>query len=520
MASLPNKSFYLSFRVCCGILNIFGTLTTLAITSLYMPTTTEGYLKTLLSFCLAAMAFNETGTILAWINYKPIPSSTADADLPFVTVVIPAYNESAFIKLAMDSVTHSDYPRPKLQVVVIDDGSTDDTWECMTLAALSLNKNGIACVTRRHRVNKGKRSAVCTGFRLAKGEMIVSLDSDSILHPSAIRNLMVPLLKGDQVGGVAGHLAALNIEHKTLPRLLDVLFNTGGNIPRAAQSQAGSFVNILPGALSAFRASAVMPLLDSLCQTTFFGAPLRHGEDVELTMGLLQANWTTVYQSNAVVYTTVPETAVRTLLMYTRWERSSYVYLCIGFFRMAFERVMARLKKQPLDIGDQSHGCPESRDLSDDISVLKSQNLTQTIPLPYLLSSLYLLLNLVTTACSNPFLIILTVNLVRFTVSYPYMTPFLVGTMAIKSCLSGLLLVADAKQEDEDVKDPTVCTGLQTSTTGRKQENKELNPQSKRARLAWQLQYTGLAGLFQTVLVSWSSIIALFTLTSQSWLTR
>ncbi|KAK7419215.1 hypothetical protein QQZ08_010927 [Neonectria magnoliae] len=268
---------------------------------------------------MVIMTIEKASTVLAWIAYEPTKPSKDPKRLPSVTIVIPAYNESSFVALAMDSIRRSDYPRRKLQVVAIDDGSTDDTWKHIRTAAAVLEAAGISCLTHRHEYNLGKRTAICTGFRLSRGDIIVSLDSDSILHQRALRHLVAPIMRDARVGGVAGHLTALNVKDRMVPRLLDILFNTGGNIPRAAQSHVGGFVTILPGALSAFRASAVKPLLDGLSETTFLGAQLRHGEDVELTMGLLQADWTTTYQSSAVVYTTVPETLVRTLLINNLW---------------------------------------------------------------------------------------------------------------------------------------------------------------------------------------------------------
>lgn len=166
----------------------------------------------------------------------------------------------------------------------------------LTAMKPAFNAAQVDFVPTRHKLNKGKRAGIQTGFGLAKGDVIVSLDSDSILERQTLRNLVAPLVRDHKIGGVAGYLSALNVgkdSKNSVPRLLDALYNTSGNIPRSAQAQAGNAVTILPGALSAFRAEAVQPLLPGLNRSEFRGRPLRHGEDVELTLGLLQPGWGT-----------------------------------------------------------------------------------------------------------------------------------------------------------------------------------------------------------------------------------
>ncbi|EMD93702.1 glycosyltransferase family 2 protein [Bipolaris maydis ATCC 48331] len=105
---------------------------------------------------------------------------------------------------------------------------------------------------------------------------------------------------------------------------------------------------ILPGALSAYRTIAIKPFLASLRETTFMGTPVKYGEDIEITLGLLYAGWKTVYQSNAVVHTIAPEDATRAFLMYTRRERSSYVHLLSSFTKTTWPAVLRQLGTQLL----------------------------------------------------------------------------------------------------------------------------------------------------------------------------
>ncbi|RYC76683.1 hypothetical protein BFJ63_vAg20440, partial [Fusarium oxysporum f. sp. narcissi] len=103
----------------------------------------------------------------------------------------------------------------------------------------------------------GKRKAIQTGFTTTIGSIVISLDSDSVLEKDSLRNIVSPMIHDPVVGAVAGHLASLNVSSHNifslaclLPRLLDIVYEHVGNLPRTALSAEG-FVTILPGAFSA-----------------------------------------------------------------------------------------------------------------------------------------------------------------------------------------------------------------------------------------------------------------------------
>ncbi|KAK2046787.1 hypothetical protein LZ31DRAFT_431318, partial [Colletotrichum somersetense] len=290
------------------------------------------------SSCL--IVFNFLILITRWIEYEPIPGITDDNRLPSIDVIIPAYNESEFVRNSISSVVSSDYPKDKMHIIVVDDGSADDTWSHVqhaTQEALRLEPL-LRCTTIQHETNRGKRQAMATAFAAASNEVVVTLDSDTILEKQAIRNLVSPLVLESDIGGTAGHLSVFNVHSEGwksfVPRTLDCLFEQNGNIPRAAQSKHG-FITILPGAISAIRRQAYQPHTQGLVNAKFLGKPLLHGEDVQLTMNLLIDGWRLRYQSNAIVYTVAPETLRKAFLMYVRWERSHYTYWILGLAKLA-----------------------------------------------------------------------------------------------------------------------------------------------------------------------------------------
>jgi hyaluronan synthase len=253
---------------------------------------------------------------LLWLSYRPIaPASHAQA--PSLTVIIPAYNEGSMVERSIHSVVLADYPRDRLEIIVVDDGSVDDTWRYIELAARR-NPDLIDAVRFEH--NQGKRAALAEGFRRARGEIVITIDSDSVIERDALLAIAAPFQK-PEVGAVAGKVAVLNRESGLLPGMLHVRFVLGFDFLRSAQSTYGT-VYCCPGALSAYRTHVVRSVLEGWEQQTFLGSRCTFGEDRALTNMLLARGYDSVYQGNAVVHTIVPATYRKLCQMYLRWTRS------------------------------------------------------------------------------------------------------------------------------------------------------------------------------------------------------
>ncbi|HQL90118.1 MAG TPA: glycosyltransferase [Syntrophales bacterium] len=256
--------------------------------------------------------------IWLWSGYRPM-ATVEEARLPRVTVIIPAYNEGSLVRDSIQSVTHSHYPPERLQVIVVDDGSTDDTWEHIRNAAASAP---IPVTTIRQPRNKGKRHALYTGFQHATGDIWVTVDSDSILHPEALRNGVSPLIRDQRIGLVAGCVKVLNRNDSLITRFLKVQFVLSFTFSRAYQSQIRGLLTT-PGALSIYRASAVKPVLEAWLHQTFLGAPCLTGEDRALTNLITARGFHSFFQSNAVVWAQMPSRYTGMAKMYLRWARSN-----------------------------------------------------------------------------------------------------------------------------------------------------------------------------------------------------
>ncbi|MDP3236031.1 MAG: glycosyltransferase [Myxococcales bacterium] len=278
---------------------------------------------------------------LLWMRYRPFKAPEG-AEWPKVSVIIPAYNEGPMVGRSIRSVAACAYPKDKLEVIVVDDGSRDDTFFHMQFLRREF-PDLVKLV--RFSGNRGKRSALVAGIRAATGDFIVTIDSDSEIDPRTVHEMVTPFLADPQVGGVAGRVAVLNRD-SPISRMLEVQFTLAFDYGRAAQSVYRT-VACCPGALSAFRKSIILPFLDEWENQRFLGRPVNHGEDQALTNIVLRQGYDTVYQRSAVVNTLVPTTYSQLSRMFLRWDRS-YIVEGFSFARFMFTRYRKNNRLLPI----------------------------------------------------------------------------------------------------------------------------------------------------------------------------
>ena len=255
-----------------------------------------------------------------WMRYRPM-ESVSGAELPKVSVIIPAYNEGALVRQTIRSVAENDYPREKLQIIVVDDGSTDDTWSHIQQAVREV-QSYCNIVAHKAPKNGGKRAALHFGFQRASGDVFVTMDSDSIFATDTLRNAVTPLVRDPRVGCVAGCVEVLNPYESVWTRFLKVTFSLSFKFVRAYQNEfRGIFCT--PGALSVYRADVVRRVADEWNSQTFLGQHCMTGEDRAMTNLFLREGWLTAYQENARVWAEMPATYNGVTKMFLRWARSN-----------------------------------------------------------------------------------------------------------------------------------------------------------------------------------------------------
>ena len=264
--------------------------------------------------------------------YKPVTQDVIDdSELPGCSIIVPAYNEGAAVAETLRSLLKSDYPAEKMEIIAINDGSADDTWNWITLVAGESNGKITAINLEK---NQGKKHALHLGFNHAKHEIAVTIDSDSIVQPDTLRNLVLPF-KDARVGGAAGVVRVRNMHQGFIPRILDICFVFSCDFIRSAQSAIGA-VLCSPGAISAYRRAALLPHLDGWLYQTFLGKPSTIGEDRALTSILLRNDYRVVLQNNALVETCVPVNypqLCRTLIRWTRGDVREGLLMIRHFYK-------------------------------------------------------------------------------------------------------------------------------------------------------------------------------------------
>lgn len=267
-----------------------------------------------------------------WFRYRPHDSRRVGV-WPALTVVLPAYNEGEAVFATVEAIVASDYPAERLRIIAVDDGSRDDTYRHLRRAS---ERHPGRVEVIRFPENRGKRQALYEAFRRVETPIVLTVDSDTQVAADAIRELVAPLLLCPRLGAVTGRIRILNREANLLTRMLDVNFVMAFDFTRAVESTFSS-VFCTSGAFSAYRMSALRPVLDAWRGQTFLGRPCTYGEDRSLANFLLRRGEGTAFQRTAVARTRVPEGAGRILRMLTRWARSN-IRESIVFTTLMFRR--------------------------------------------------------------------------------------------------------------------------------------------------------------------------------------
>ena len=224
---------------------------------------------------------------------------------PFVSIIVPAYNEEEVIAASLSSLLELRYPY--YEIIAVDDGSTDATYEKMR--EFEGNHYGVRVQVFR-KENTGKAEALNYGIRRSHAPIVVCMDSDSRLTPDALR-YAVRHFDDPSVGGVAGNVKVIN-RHNIWTKLQALEYIEGLNIVRKAQAFFRS-VNVIPGPIGIFRRAAVEGT-GGYDNDTF-------AEDFDLTVKILADEWKVNYEPKAVAYTEAPEELLDIIKQRYRWSR-------------------------------------------------------------------------------------------------------------------------------------------------------------------------------------------------------
>ncbi len=234
---------------------------------------------------------------------------------PTVAVIVACRNEEGSIEKTIGRIYAEGYPHSKLEVVAVNDGSTDNTLAEM----MRSQARHPALIVVDFETNLGKRHGMAVGARLARSEVLVYVDSDSFLFPGAIHKV-VQGLADPTVAAVAGHTDVENVDVNVLTKMQDVRYFVSYRVMKAAESLFGA-VSCCPGCFSAYRKSCVLHVLDAWLHQKFLGRYATFGDDRALTNMLLK-NYRILYDDEALATTIVPEHWGKYIKQQCRWKRS------------------------------------------------------------------------------------------------------------------------------------------------------------------------------------------------------
>ena len=245
------------------------------------------------------------GLLHKWRELRQVPPRLPD-DPPLLSVLIPAHNEAPVIAASVQRILRSSYPR--LEVIVIDDGSTDATAAVVTASFPSSDKVTLVTVP-----NGGKARALNVGLGLARGSIVVALDADTQFEPETISRL-ARWFADPAVGAVAGN-AKVGNRVNTITNWQALEYISAQNLERRALTVLGC-ITVVPGAVGAWRRS-VLDQLGGFPDNTL-------AEDQDLTIAVQKARHKVLYDSSAIAWTEAPDTVQGLIRQRFRWAFGTF----------------------------------------------------------------------------------------------------------------------------------------------------------------------------------------------------
>ncbi|MFH0798228.1 MAG: glycosyltransferase [Candidatus Woesearchaeota archaeon] len=278
--------------------------------------------------------------IIIWITYvfflyfmifwllvfleKPIKDTDEIiVDFPLVTVAVPAYNEENSIAGTLDSIFKLDYPKEKLEIIVVNDGSKDRTEE---IVGKIISGHPDFKITLISQPNQGKGIAMNKALAEANGEFFVPLDADSFIRSDALKKILPNFKRGDDIAAVLPLMKVKDPE-TLLQKIQWAEYMI--NIFYKRLMSALDCVQVAPGPFSVYRR-------DVLRKIGGFD-PNNLTEDLEITLRLQKHHYKIIQVTNTEVYTLAPRTFKQFYNQRNRWYKGTLLN-AYSYRRMTFNK--------------------------------------------------------------------------------------------------------------------------------------------------------------------------------------
>jgi poly-beta-1,6-N-acetyl-D-glucosamine synthase len=258
-------------------------------------------LYSLMLFFWFTLLFDLPRYIMSAIAVACVPWQLPPPKRYSTSAIVAGHNEANTVRQCVRSLEVDD------EVIVIDDGSTDDMW----LEVQRLKEEGIITNAIRLPSRQSKPAAINTGLALCSGEIVLIIDADTVLAPGAVAAVL-GYFSDPKVGGVNFNLKVRNERATLTTRFQAIEYSIAVSAGKRIADALGILPNV-SGAAGAFRRTALEQV---------GGQDIEVAEDAALAMKLRDAGWQLRFAPDAIACTNAPETMVSLLLQRLRWDSS------------------------------------------------------------------------------------------------------------------------------------------------------------------------------------------------------
>ncbi len=284
-------------------------------------------------FILFLSIYTVLGLSYVWFQYTILLSSRVikypEQNMP-ISIIVPAYNEDKVLFThCINSILNTKYTGKK-EIIIVDDGSTNNTFDI----AQSYQKKypGLVRAFKLPK-NLGKRKAQARGVLESKGEIIITVDSDTILHNNALIEIVKPF-SDPKIGAVCGNILILNKNENWLTKFTSSMYWGAFNMGRKIHGSL-NFMQVCSGALGAYRKDGLLKLLPKYVTQSFYGKPVKIGDDRYLTQRFqTKLRYNIAFAKEAIAWTDSPSSFKKYFIQLLRWRRSTIfesLYLILEF---------------------------------------------------------------------------------------------------------------------------------------------------------------------------------------------
>jgi hyaluronan synthase len=268
--------------------------------------------------CLLISVLKYLMGLILRISFRGVKISKDYSWYPTVSVLMPCYNEGETVYQTIESISKSNYPSDLFEVIAQDDCSADDSYAWIEKAQRDFTNVRIR--VGRNAFNCGKARTVCNALEHSNAEIIISIDSDCIFHPDAIRELTACFAEPG-IGSVGGRVGVSNPNDGVITAIQTIVYYAAFELYKMPENWTRS-VCCISGCLFAIRRELLLEIEPAIRARHWFGIPVNQGEDRFLTHQTLLRGYGTYIDNEALCWTTVPTTLSVLFKQQLRWRRS------------------------------------------------------------------------------------------------------------------------------------------------------------------------------------------------------